>query len=242
MFALCVYQNTQLLENLQQGHCDKSILDVLLLNKQQGNHHLQYSYLEHSNHFYGISQFNFMDITREGSDIRMYDQLVTLALVQRATLLSFSATIAEISTLPKDALVPAIQRLYAIYIQFVNQLYFKEVTGDMEGSTIYDLLSTKLNILAELNQLDFEMQEVHEFATLIDQAQSKYKMDLLTIVGAALVVPTFVTGFFGMNILEYTFYDWWHHKEIALWLPSFFVFPVVALSLVCFLKTIWTQP
>lgn len=241
MFVLCLYESTPLLEQILASNSKKEHLQALLMGETESCLPLKMAYLEQPHYVYGMTQYSFIGVTQNKYNSRLYDQLVSLALVQRTSLLNFSATLSEISALPKERLVPAIQSLYSIYIQFINQLYFKEVTGDAEGSLIYEQLSKQMNNLEELNQLNFEMQEVHEFATLIDQSQSKHKMDLLTIVGAALVVPTFVTGFFGMNILEDRFYDWWRHKEIALWFNSYFLFPVLALVLLCFWQTKGTK-
>ena len=169
---------------------------------------------------------------------KLYNQLVILALMQKASLLHFGNQIAFIADLPKNELVSAIGNLYEIYIQFISQMRFNEVTVDVQGSYIYNELLRQLSIERGVKELDFEMQEIHEYATLIDKAQSKGKMDFLTIIGTALVIPTFVTGFFGMNILEEQFMDWWQHIEIMLWFNGYVMLPVLAVLLI---YSFWTK-
>ena len=132
----------------------------------------------------------------------------------------------------------AIENLYEIYVKFIGQMRFNEVTVDVQGSELYNRLLRQLNIERDVTELDFEMQEIHEYAMLIDQAQSKGKMDFLTIIGTALVIPTFVTGFFGMNILQEHFLDWWHHIEIMLWFNGYVLLPILIVLLI---YSFWTR-
>lgn len=237
MFTLCIYRNSWMVENIKNKSIDLEFLNSFILlshqiqtNLKEGNlGHMAIEYLYGNQCVYGISRYALICISEEKIDSKIYDQLVTLILAQRATLLNFANQLSIISTLPKQELVPAIQNVYEIYIQFINQMYFEEVTEAMQGELIYEKLAIKFKIQKELHQLDFEMEEIHEYASLIEQSHSKFKMDLLTIIGASLVIPTFVTGFFGMNILEETFYEWWRHKEVLLWMNSYALFPILML-------------
>ena len=157
--------------------------------------------------------------------------------MQRATLLNLSSELAYISTLPKSELSPSIASIYEIYIQFINELYFKEVTEDAEGSYIFEQLSKAFKIEEELEQLNFEVDEVHEYANLVEQSASNLKVQLLTIIGAALVIPSFVTGFFGMNIFQKEALHWWDNSSVILWLNSYVVLPILAVVALC----LWTK-
>ena len=195
------------------------------------------SYIKNDYSIYGINRFMLLCVTKEWLEGKLYNQLVTLVLMQRATLLSLSTEIARISTLPKYALSEAISSIYEIYIQFINQLYFKEVTEEGEGARIYEELTKSFKIEEELKQLNFEVDEVHEYATLVEQAASNMKVQLLTIAGAALVLPSFVTGFFGMNIFKEEALHWWEHKQVILWLNSYVLLPTLVVTAFC----IWTK-
>ena len=188
-------------------------------------------------HYYGMNRKVLLGITKHYPCDKLYDQLVKLVLMQRATLLNLSTEIARVATLPKSEISAAISSIYEIYIQFINQLYFKEVTADSEGSLLYEELSKLFKIAEEIEQLNFEMDEVHEYALLVEQSASNLKVQLLTIIGAALVLPSFVTGFFGMNIFKDEAVHWWRHSAVALWLNSYVAFPILVVVALC----MWTK-
>lgn len=237
MFCCCIYKNAMLLEGIKTGQVTKQRIEQLMTLSKKMSYSGVSSYIKNDYSTYGINRFMLLCITTEGLEGKVYNQLVTLVLMQRATLLSLSTEIARISTLPKYALSEAISSIYEIYIQFINQLYFKEVTEDGEGARIYDELTKAFKIEEELSQLNFEVDEVHEYATLIEQATSTLKVQLLTIAGAALVLPSFVTGFFGMNIFKEEALHWWEHKQVILWLNSYVVLPTLIVTAFC----TWTK-
>ncbi|WP_053984185.1 magnesium transporter CorA family protein [Niameybacter massiliensis] len=232
MFVLCVYNNAEFLKQIKNQEISKRFLNSFILFSRREKLREGESYLDLPKVVYGMSRFSLVCITSSAKETKLYNHIVLLALAQKASLLHFGNQIARIAELPKVQLVQAIEDLYEVYIQFISQMHFNEVTVDVQGSYIYNELLRQLMIEKEIKELDFEMQEMHEYAALIDQAQSKGKMDFLTIIGTALVIPTFVTGFFGMNILEEKFMDWWKHKEIILWFNSYALLPVTVVLLV----------
>lgn len=246
MFCCCMFYNANLVEGLYKEQIALEQIAGLMTNNKKSNAleeieklagESENSYLKCKEHLYGINRFMLLCITKEVVHDRLYDQLVKLVLMQRATLLNLSSELARISTLPKCDLPSAIASIYEIYIQFINQLYFKEVTEDPEGAYIYDQLSKAFKIEEELSQLNFEIDEVHEYATLVEQSTSNVKVQLLTIIGAALVLPSFVTGFFGMNIFQKEAAQWWHNRAVGLWLNSYVLLPILAVVALC----IWTK-
>ncbi|MDF2613568.1 MAG: Mg2 transporter protein CorA family protein [Clostridia bacterium] len=242
MFCLCLFKNTEIVKGIHSGSIDYNFVEkFMMINKKvlfheedpMGSHAGSIYYLKSESNIYGISRFSLICISNQMLKSKLFDQLVSLVIMQRATLLSLSTEIARVSTLPKYDLVPAIESIYEIYIQFINQLYFKEVTEDIQGSHIYDKLSKQLKIEEELKQLNFEIDEVHEYATLIEQSQSKFKVQILTIIGAALVIPTFATGFFGMNIFKEEIVRWWLDKNVGLWMNGYVFLPILSMIALC---------
>lgn len=242
MFCSCMYYNAELTKSLYENEETLECLsDLMTFNKR--NHALkeldksekeaESRFLRCEEHTYGINRYMLLCITKEETHDRLYDQLVKLTLMQRATLLNLSGELARISNLPKSELPSAISSIYEIYIQFINQLYFKEVTEDSEGSYIYEQLRKVLKIDEELAQLDFEMDEVHEYANLVEQSASNLKVQFLSIIGAALVIPTFVTGFFGMNIFHEEILHWWEHRHVMMWLNSYVLLPILVVTALC---------
>ncbi|MDF2877841.1 MAG: Mg2 transporter protein CorA family protein, partial [Clostridia bacterium] len=66
---------------------------------------------------------------------------------------------------------------------------------------------------------------------------SKFKVQLLTIIGAALVIPTFATGFFGMNIFKDEIIRWWINKNVVLWMNGYVFLPILIMVVLC----TWTR-
>lgn len=246
MFCSCMYYQADLVAELYRGTTSIEKLAGLMtfnqkshalaeIDKLEGKEESQY--LKCEEHIYGVNRYMLLCITKEAEHDKLYDQLIKLALMQRATLLNLSSELARISTLDKSELPSAIASIYEIYIQFINQLYFKEVTEDPEGSYIYEQLSKVFKIQEELEQLDFEVAEVHEYANLVEQSASNLKVQFLTIIGAALVIPSFVTGFFGMNIFQKEALHWWDNRAVGLWLNSYVLLPILAVIALC----LWTK-
>ena len=246
MFCSCMYYNEKLVEEIYKENIELGNLTQLMsLNKQ--SHALaeldkvedeaESQYLKCEEHIYGINRYMLLCITKAKHHDKLYDQLAKLALMQRATLLNLSSELARISTLPKSELSSAIASIYEVYIHFINQLYFKEVTEDLEGTYIYEQLAKAFKVQEELEQLNFEIDEVNEYANLVEQAASNLKVQLLTIIGAALVIPSFVTGFFGMNIFQEEALHWWRHRAVGLWLNSYVLMPILAVTALC----LWTK-
>lgn len=246
MFCSCMYYQADLAADLYKGTTSVERLSGLMafnrkshalaeIDKLEGKEESQY--LKCEEHIYGVNRYMLLCITKEADHDKLYDQLVKLALMQRATLLNLSSELARISTLDKSELPSAIASIYEIYIQFINQLYFREVTEDSEGSYIYEQLAQAFKLQEELEQLDFEVAQVHEYANLVEQSASNFKVQLLTIIGAALVIPSFATGFFGMNIFQKEALHWWDNRQVGLWLNSYVLLPILAVIAIC----LWTK-
>ena len=186
---------------------------------------------------YGVTKYSFMGIGAEKPPAhKIYDQLVCLTMVQRASLLHFSNEVSRIAILPKVKLVMSIRSLYEYHILFMNHLYFREVTANNQGIELYERLIEELKILNDIHMLDTEIEEVNEYATLIAQEASQKRTNAITVIGAALIIPSLVTGFFGMNIFQDKLNTWWHHPELKLWFNAYFILPVSVIIFICMLR------
>lgn len=163
-----------------------------------------------NNTLYGITRYSLVGIGNNSDfskDIiriqceTMYAQLAILALQQRASILNFSNKVAKISK-EKDEkkLEKQTANLYREYIQFINQLTFREVTAQEQGIEMYNMIVKHMSIDRDLKQLDEEIDELHQFATATNERRVNQSINLLTWLGGILLVPTFITGFLGMNI------------------------------------------
>ena len=171
---------------------------------------------------FGITRYSFMVLGDEGwfndNKIRnhcknIYSNLVALLLVERASILRFSNEISKLSQLKTDdtkenkKLCKDISELYRHYIKFVNQLYFREVTAQEQGIELYRIGVDITNIDNEVKALDEEIQELHQYAELISDNIKNKTLDTLSILGGALAVPSFMAGYFGMNIFGESSFD-----------------------------------
>ena len=133
----------------------------------------------------------------------MYFRMVKLALVQRASILRFSNEVTRISELKetKDT-TKRISRLHESYIRFVNKVYFREVTAQEQGIELYDRVARVMKIERDVKDLNREIDELHQYASLIEDKRNNDQLYRLTILGALFIIPAFLSGFFGMNIFS----------------------------------------
>ncbi len=135
----------------------------------------------------------------------MYARMVELSLVQKASILKFSEEVTRLSQLKKKKnldLTTEINELYREYIRFVNQVYFREVTAQDQGIELYNMLQEKMRIQDQVKDLDSEIGELHQYALLVEGREQNKNLELLTIIGALFIIPTFIVGFYGMNIID----------------------------------------
>jgi len=164
---------------------------------------------------YGITRYSFMAISEEGDWIEKvfvgyfrthYTRMTGLSLIQRASVLKFSEEVTHLSRLPdKDVkkLADNIGTFYQAYIRFVNQIYFREITAQDQGIELYNMLHDSLKIKEHVKDLDNEISELHNYASLNDEKSQSRNLGLLTVLGSLFLAPSFIVGFFGMNTLKF---------------------------------------
>jgi hypothetical protein len=166
--------------------------------------------------FYGINRYSFVCLTGSLKQLKknnaaflvnhiqtIYYKLCELCLVQRACIIRFSDEVAGISSMKDDkkiSLTDRIGNLYQQYMRFVNRIYFREVTAQEQGIELYDMLQEHMKIENNVKDLDREIQELHAYISLIQEQKQNRNVELLTIIGALFVIPSFIAGFFDMSI------------------------------------------
>ena len=139
--------------------------------------------------------------------------MVELTLIQRASILKFSEEVTTLSKLkqePTNNLTERISNLYKEYIRFVNQVYFREVTAQEQGIELYNRLQEKMKIAEQVKDLDSEIQELHNYANLLEQKEQERRIAIITALGAIFLPATFLVGLFGINTLP----DFEHQTQI----------------------------
>ncbi|MEM6726484.1 MAG: CorA family divalent cation transporter, partial [Bacteroidota bacterium] len=139
----------------------------------------------------------------------IYYQICVIGLIQRASVIRFSGEVANLTRLAKlesnvdeAKLVQRIRNLYRAYIEFVNKIYFREVTSQIQGIELYNQLQEVMNIDRDVKDLEGEIEKLHNYASLLEDKRSNQLINRLTLIGALFLIPTFITGFFGMNLFN----------------------------------------
>lgn len=153
---------------------------------------------------YGISRYSFVCLASDDfalSHIKtMYFQIFSLLLMLKATVLKFSKEVSDIANkIDKEDTPKEVQDLYKRYIKFVNNFYFREITAKDQGLELYEQATKILQIEKKIKDLDEEIAELNSYVELVSEKKRNKTLDILTYLGAFLLFPSIVTGFFGMN-------------------------------------------
>ncbi len=137
----------------------------------------------------------------------MYYQMAILCLAQRASVLRFSYEVSLITDQleeNKDA-TRDIKDLYKNYIQFINKIYFREVTSQLQGIEMYNQFQNVMGLEKDVKDLDSEIRELHTYISMVEQSN-------LSKVAVWFLPAGVLVGLLGMNTysddvfkLEYEF-------------------------------------
>ncbi|MCL6102248.1 MAG: hypothetical protein M1292_07115, partial [Bacteroidetes bacterium] len=166
---------------------------------------------------YGVNRYSFVCLTGTLAHLKdvnaaflvnhmqsMYYKLCELCLVQRACIIRFSEEVTGISAMKdnkKISLTDRIGNLYQQYMRFVNRIYFREVTAQEQGIELYNLLHEHMQIEKNVKDLDNEIKELHSYISLIQSQRLSRNTELLTIIAAMFIMPSFVLSFTGVILL-----------------------------------------
>ncbi|MBK9107306.1 MAG: hypothetical protein IPM92_02710 [Saprospiraceae bacterium] len=127
----------------------------------------------------------------------MYYQIAVLCLAQRSTALRYSGEVANLTPIKSkpQKMVRRIRSLHLHYVEFINKLYFREVTSQIQGIEMYNQLQDIMQIHKDVKDLDSEIQELHSYVTMYEQAL----IAKITTVGVPFAI---VFGILGANIFQ----------------------------------------
>ncbi|MGA0560695.1 hypothetical protein ACO2Q8_28780 [Larkinella sp. VNQ87] len=140
--------------------------------------------------FFGVTRDTLMVLSNDISTLKreyappinehvqsMYYQMVNLCLVQRASVLRFMDEINRISRLEgsDNLFFDRINNLYKNYIEFNNRIYFREITSQIQGIEIYDILQNEMRIEKEVIALKEQMSELNQYVELLRQKEDAIK-------------------------------------------------------------------
>jgi hypothetical protein len=232
MFVVCWYGNAALAEAIKNNRIQSDdwwyrfvYIDGSLKTVQ--NAAMQAQLIEKATNarwnefgsFYGVTDYSFVMLTAELSHLRrkgidaaflvnhlqtIYYKMSELTLVQRATVQKFSDEAADISQLEIQGkqLPDKVAELHRRYIRFVNRIYFREVTAQVQGIELYDKLHEQCRLREQVESLKQEIDELH---TYVDQAQEmkrNNRLEQLTLLGTILLPPSLILAVFGVNTIN----------------------------------------
>lgn len=210
MFVVCWYGNDALSQKLRQVNADEGYKNdewwyrFIFVDggfKTCQNDEMTKQFLtDHTNArwtnfgtFYGVSRYSLVCLTDSMATTpfakllcshvqTIYYKIALLSLIQRACVLRFSEEVTAISQLtPNDSQIGRkVSSLYRQYLRFINKIYFREVTAQEQGIEIYDLLQKHMRLKDHTQELETEIQELHNYANLIEQGLRNDKLALLT--------------------------------------------------------------
>jgi hypothetical protein len=132
----------------------------------------------------------------------LYYQMAVLCLAQRASVLRFSAEISSLADLGKlspELASDRIKSLYLNYIEFINKIYFREVTPQMQGIDIYKHIQQAMNIKEDIKDLDQELAELNNFSMMIKQDQQNKAGMKLNQLASIFLPASLMFGILGAN-------------------------------------------
>ena len=156
---------------------------------------------------FGISRYSFVALSggEFGQMIlnahmrTLYFQMFTLLLAYRATIIKFSDEIQD-TTNATENIAKKTREIYKKYLNFLNKLYFKEITAQDQGIELYNKAMQVMDIPKYMTDLDSEMNELHAYVDMLEEKKRNNKLDNISLYGGMLLGASVLTGIFGMNV------------------------------------------
>ena len=182
---------------------------------------------------YGVSRYSMVYLTNSGCPPYLtnyfeteYARMAELVLMQRASVLRFSAEVTQISKLSRTkGFGERVSSLYKEYIRFENRMYFREISAQDQGIEMYQKLYEAMNIREQVEKLDSEIEELHDYVQLREDRLTNRTMSLLTWITTIFLPVTVVAGYFSMN-------DFGTNTKFLFQSLTMIVFAVVVISIV----------
>ncbi|MFN8243886.1 MAG: 3'-5' exoribonuclease [Ferruginibacter sp.] len=138
----------------------------------------------------------------------IYYTMAVLNLVQRSSALRFSGEVAMLADLGKSEstdISKRIQDLNLNYIEFINKVYYREISPEIQGIEIYNFFQKAMNIEADVNDLKMEIGELHNLAMILQQTRSADEQALLAETQADIAKEQAILNKIALLLLPATF-------------------------------------
>jgi len=160
---------------------------------------------------FGVTRYSFVALTGSWFGENrllphmqtMYFQMFSLLLAYRATIIKFADEIQDVTQGVPDNISTGTSTLYKRYLDFLNQLYFKEITAQDQGIELYEKAVKIMKIEVYLKDLDNEISELHEYVEMIEEKERNQRLEKISELGAIVLPPTLLAGIYGTNIFDF---------------------------------------
>lgn len=227
MFVNCIYLNDELSYKYKKLSLEKVRDDIFWQNFVEidlgcdlgcQNMEMRETLTKNNTYFrwqdlgtlYGITDRSFVCLSSESdfSNNRLvkdmqetYAQMIKLVLIQRASLLAFSEKISRINlnTSNIDA-SNVINKIYKNYILYIKKLYFVDVTSQIQGKELYEMLHKTFHIKSHIERFDDELSKMNLYLTALkDSDKRDSQNNLFNLMGGIFLPATLISGILGMN-------------------------------------------
>lgn len=208
--------------NGDKDYCDCTIKNDLMQEEQmkKQTYSRWVDYYDKSNMAYGSTIFGFSRdsfVCLAGwQEIRkhmktMYYHMAVLCLAQRASVLRFSGENTIISNLVnnndannkrKKQATDRIRSVYKNYIEFINKIYFREVSSQIQAIEMYSQFQEVMNIHKDVKDLDSEIGELHNYVIMEEQHEIATNSWWLNCIAFPILTASLIFGIFGSNFLS----------------------------------------
>lgn len=189
---------------------------------------------------YGISRYSFMIIANEEDFSlevllkhfnNMYYEIALLALMERASILRISDEASKIAALDEDEALQSIKKLQKYYVEFINDLYFREVTAQEQGIEMYDKLTEMMKIERDVKRLGEEIDGIEKYTSMISNERISLLLRIITYVGIGFTACKFMMDLLGNKALIFKNWSFIKSENHRLWFGQATIIPISILIL-----------
>lgn len=136
----------------------------------------------------------------------MYYQMAVLSLAQRASVLRFSAEVSNLADIAKSdenrKLIANIKILYKNYIEFINKIYYREITPYIQGIEMYNQFQIIMELKDHVKDLDEEINELFNYVKLESDDRQNNEAQSLSRIATWFLPASFLASLFGIGFID----------------------------------------
>ena len=132
---------------------------------------------------------------------RHYFQLVLIAYLHKTALKTLSDRLAE-AVEEEESFLEASSELHDEVLRFTHRYWFEEISSQIQGHELFDMLRKELRTRALYDQLNKEIAQTTARRELKRQGKLARSAVILNVIAGVGLAAAALFGFFGMNIFD----------------------------------------